>query len=110
MGATYGRSVVVTDEAAAAERIAELEGQVEALEHFLELRSRELRAIIEHVDPDTLRVISRVLSGLPVASGVAEPLDEWPESTELQPAEVPETMIGLWRSTASAEVPDRAND
>lgn len=78
--------------------IARLEGRVAALEAALAARSRELCLIQRHVCHRDLLLISRLQAGLPpLPRGAYEPAF-WRETTDLQAADVEETMQDLWTS------------
>jgi hypothetical protein len=81
-----------------AQRIVELEAQVEALTAALVRRSRELRLLQGHLCRRDLVTLSRLAAGLPAfARGAYEP-DLWRETTALTSAEVDITLEDLWRS------------
>ena len=80
------------------ELIARLEARVAELEALLERRSRELRLFQRHMCHRDLIVLSRIAAGVyPLPFGPFEP-EFWPESTDLTPAEVGDTLEALWSS------------
>jgi hypothetical protein len=86
--------------------IARLEARIAALEAALEERSRELRAIQQHVCPRDLILISRLRAGLPpLPRGAFEPAF-WRETTQLTPADVEETLRDLWSSIVPPGEPE----
>jgi len=91
------------------ERIAYLEARVETLEAALARRSRKLREIQKHLSREGLLLVSRLLSGLPPLPHQAYDLELWPETTELTPADVEETLEDLWRSLGAIDVSSDAD-
>ena len=71
--------------------VAFLEARVAALEEALRRRSRTLRAIQSEVCPADLQLIARI-----EAAPTGDPSLS-PETTEMTPADVEETMRELWR-------------
>jgi hypothetical protein len=87
-----------TPSAATPATVARLEARIAALESALERRSQELRAIQRHVCKRDLALISRIQSGLPPLPPPSCDLVFWRETTEMTPADVGETLEGLWSS------------
>ncbi len=82
------------------EYVSFLEARVEALEETLRRRSRLYRLIQRTVSPEDLVAISRLESGLPPMPKQAYDLSLWEETTDLENADVEDTMHDLWRSLA----------
>jgi len=80
------------------EYVSFLEARVEALEEALRRRSRLHRLIQRAVSPEDLLAISRLESGLPPMPKQAYDLSLWEETTDLEEADVEDTMHDLWRS------------
>jgi hypothetical protein len=82
-----------------AQAIARLEARVEALEGALHRRSAELRLIQRHICLPDLVLVSRILQGLPPTRGTYDPAF-WTESTDVEEADVEETLGDLWVAVA----------
>ena len=95
--------VAAGDEPSDRIRISELEAQVEELERSLAERSVLIRALAPELCDRDLVALSRLSSGLPPLPRSGIGLAGWRESTELEPADVAETMEDLWRSAAVPE-------
>ena len=92
---TSGEESGVTDQA---RQIARLEAQVAELERLLARRSYELRRFQKHASHRDLIVLSRICAGLvPVPFGAFDP-EFWPETADLNQADVEETLLALWDS------------
>lgn len=91
------------------ERIAYLEARLEGLEAALAARSRELRKLQRHLTGEDLLLLSRILSGLPPLPQRAYGMSLWSETTELESADVEETLHDLWRSLRPIEDPPDAD-
>jgi hypothetical protein len=84
--------------AAAADRIAYLEGKVEVLEAALTQRSRQLRLIEERLCRRDQVIVARLLAGLPaLPTGTFDPAF-WRETTALAQADVATVLNNLWSS------------
>jgi hypothetical protein len=78
--------------------VARLESRIAALEMALERRSRELRAIQEHVCKRDLVLIGRIQAGLPpLPPASCDPLF-WRETTDMTAADVDVVLPALWSS------------
>jgi hypothetical protein len=87
------------------ERIAYLEARLARLEAALEARSRELRKLQRYMSGVDLLLLSRILSGLPPLPQRAYEPSLWSETTELERADVEESLQDLWRSLRPIEDP-----
>lgn len=100
-----GRKGLVMELESPEERIAYLEARLAGLEAALDARSRELRKLQRHLSSEDLLLLSRISNGLPPLPRHAYDLSLWSETTDLEPADVEETLLDLWRSLQPIEDP-----
>jgi len=82
--------------------VARLESRIAALEAALQRRSRELRAMQEHVCARDLALIGRIQAGLPPLPPMSCDLLFWRETTDMARADVDEILPALWSSLTPA--------
>lgn len=105
MAPAPGRKGLVMEPESPEERIAYLEARVAGLEAALATRSRELRKLQRHMAGEDLLLLSRILSDLPPLPKRPYETSLWSETTELEPADVEETLNDLWRSLRPIDDP-----
>jgi hypothetical protein len=82
----------------AEERVAFLEGRVEALENALRQRSRELRLLQQVICDRDLERLARVTAGLTPEPAIAHQPEFWRETYALEVHDIEKAMSDLWCS------------